>query len=143
MFQITTLGSADAQRALNAIQAELSRLNKSAAIAVLDAAGDPIALLRLDGTPGTCAINATRKAFTAVKESKPSRDIGRAVRNPNTGFDIAYFPDPRYIGWGGGLPVLVHGKSVGAVGVSGLSEDEDIHLAELGIKAILEPPSAS
>ena len=51
---------------------------------------------------------------------------------------MAYFGDPRYIGWGGGLPVLVDDQVVGAVGVSGLPESEDMQLAELGVAAILE-----
>ncbi len=52
------------------------------------------------------------------------------------GFDMAYFGDSRYIGWGGGLPVIIDGEVVGAVGVSGLPESDDIELAELGVAAI-------
>jgi len=137
MHQITLLGAADAQRAIAAIQAELARLGKPAAIAVADATGELIALLRLDGAPVNCARNAGNKAFSAAREGKPSRAIGKAVRDPATGFDIAYYGDPRYIGWGGGIPVLVNGKSVGAVAISGLPEDEDARIAQLGVDAIL------
>ena len=138
MHQHTTLGHADAQRAIAAIEAELHRLGKAAAIAVADHTGELIALLRLDGTPLSCIANATHKAFTAARESKPTRELGRAVRDPATGFDIAYFADPRYIGWGGGIPVKVAGQTVGAVAVSGLPEDVDAQLAEIGVAAILK-----
>jgi glc operon protein GlcG len=136
MHQIGTLGHADAQRAIAAIQAELTRLGKPAVIAVADATGELIALLRLDGAPLACIANATNKAFTSARERKPSRDVGKEVRDPVKGFDIAYYSNPRYIGWGGGIPVIVNGNVVGAVAVSGLPEEEDARIAEIGVKAI-------
>lgn len=45
--------------------------------------------------------------------------------------------DSRYVGWGGGVPVVIDGHVVGAVAVSGLPEEEDMHLAALGVQAIL------
>jgi glc operon protein GlcG len=51
---------------------------------------------------------------------------------------MAYFGDRRYIGWGGGLPVTINGEVVGAVAVSGLSEMEDIEIAQAGVNAILD-----
>jgi len=136
MHQIGTLGHVDAQRAIAAIQAELGHIGKPAVIAVADATGELIGLLRLDGAPLACIANATNKAFTSARERKPSREIGKAVRDAASGFDIAYFADRRYIGWGGGVPVVVNGAVVGAVAVSGLPEDEDAKLAEIGVKAI-------
>jgi glc operon protein GlcG len=43
------------------------------------------------------------------------------------------FGELRYTAWGGGLPVVYQGEVVGAVGVSGLTEAEDIELAQLGV----------
>ena len=137
MHQIPTLGHNDAQRAIAAIQAELARLRVPAAIAVVDPAGEVIALVRMDGVPIACVGNATNKAFTAARLQKSSRDVGKSVRDPVSGYDISYYNDTRYIGWGGGLPVVVNGQTVGAVAVSGLSEDDDEKLAALGIAAIM------
>jgi glc operon protein GlcG len=50
---------------------------------------------------------------------------------------MAYFGDSRYIGWGGGVPVIIEGTVVGAVGVSGLPEQEDMVLAQMGVEAIM------
>jgi glc operon protein GlcG len=50
---------------------------------------------------------------------------------------MAYFGDPRYIGWGGGVPVQVNGITVGALAVSGLPEAEDMEVVQLGVAAIL------
>jgi glc operon protein GlcG len=137
MIQTPTLSYTDAQQALSAIQAELEKRGRAAVITVADAYGELIALLRLDGAPLPSILIATNKAWTAARERKPSKELGQAARDAAHGFDMAYFGDERYIGWGGGLPVVVAGQVVGAVGVSGLPESEDIELAEIGVAAIL------
>lgn len=138
MFQQASLGHAEAQRAVAAIQAELERRGKAAVVVVADAHGELIALLRLDGAPLPSILIATNKAWTAARERKSTRDLGQAARDPENGFDLAYFGDRRYIGWGGGLPVMLDGVVVGAVAVSGLPEMEDIELARLGVAAITD-----
>lgn len=137
MQQILSLGQKEAQLAIQVIQAELERQNKAAVIAVADAHGELIALLRLDGAPYPSILIATNKAWTAARERKATRELGQAARHPENGFDMAYFGDSRYIGWGGGLPVVVEGNVVGSVAVSGLPEAEDMVLAEMGVAAIV------
>lgn len=136
MNHITSLGHAEAQAAIQAIQAELERRGKAAVVAVADAHGELIALLRLDGAPLPSITIAANKAWTAARERVATRDLGQRARDPEHGFDMAYFGDRRYIGWGGGLPVVVDGAVVGAVAVSGLPELEDIELARIGVAAI-------
>jgi glc operon protein GlcG len=59
------------------------------------------------------------------------------VKGPSQdAFDIAYYGDARYVGWGGGVPVIVDQRVVGAVAVSGLPELEDQRIAEVGVEAI-------
>ena len=137
MRQVQNLGHAEAQAALQAIQAELERRGKAAVVAVADAQGELIALLRLDGAPLPSILIAANKAWTAARERRPTRELGQRARDPEHGFDMAYFGDRRYIGWGGGLPVIVDEVVVGAIGVSGLVEDEDEELAALGLAAIM------
>jgi glc operon protein GlcG len=137
MQQLTSLGHAEAQQAIEAIKAELLRRGKAAVIAVADAHGELIGLLRLDGAPLPSILIATNKAWTAARERKPTRELGQSARHPETGFDLAYFGDPRYIGWGGGVPVVIDGAVVGAVAVSGLPEQEDMEIVQLGVAAIM------
>lgn len=137
MNTLTSLGHAEAQKAIEIIQAELLKRKKAAVITVADSHGELIALLRLDGAPLPSIQIAANKAWTAARERKPSREIGQKVRDPEKGFDIAYYGDPRMVGWGGGLPVFVDGAVVGAVGVSGLPQEEDMQLAQMGVDAIL------
>ncbi len=136
MRQVTTLGHAEAQRAIQAIQTELQRRGKAAVIAIADAHGELIGLLRLDGAPLPSIVIATNKAWTAARECKPTRELGQAARDPSDGFDMAYYGDSRYLGWGGGVPVIVDGVAVGSVAVSGLPEQEDMDLAQIGVAAI-------
>jgi len=137
MNHTISLGHGEAQQAIQAIQAELTRRGKAAVIAVADAHGELVGLLRLDGAPLPSILIATNKAWTAARERKPTRELGQSARDAQKGFDMAYFGDPRYIGWGGGLPVVVEGAVVGAVAVSGLPEQEDMELAQIGVAAIV------
>lgn len=139
MQRCVSLGHVEAQRAIQAIQTELIKRGQGAVIAVADAHGELIALLRLDGAPLASIVIATNKAWTAARERKPTRELGQSARDPRNGFDMAYFGDSRYIGWGGGVPVIVDGAVVGAVAVSGLPEHEDMEVVQLGVSAIIEP----
>ncbi len=136
MRQITSLGQKEAQMAIEAIKIEAEKQGKACVIAVSDVQGELIALLRMDGAPLSSIVIATNKAWTAARERKPTGDIGRASRDPVNGFDLRNYGDPRYLGWGGGLPVVLDGVVVGAVAVSGLPSVEDEKLAQLGIETI-------
>jgi glc operon protein GlcG len=136
MHTTKNLSHLEAQRIITAIQTRLEAEGKSAVIAVADAHGELLSLLRVSGAPLPSILIAQNKAFTAAREKKPTRDIGEASRHPTDGFDTRYFGDSRYIGWGGGIPVFVDGECVGAVAVSGLPESEDMELAQLGIAAL-------
>jgi len=128
------IGAAEASMAVDLIASELKRRGKAAVIAVADSHGELIALLRCDGAPFSCIAIATNKAFTAARERKPSGDLGRSSRAD--GWDFSYLGDPRYVGWDGGIPVVIGGEVVGAVAVSGLSGEEDAELASMAAKKI-------
>ena len=118
---------------LRIVQNELERRNKGAAVAVVDAHGELMAMLRTDGCRLSCINVAINKAYTAAREESPSKALGDASKRE--GFSPTNFGELRYVTWGGGVPIrTADGEVVGAVGVSGLSEDEDIALAELGTK---------
>jgi glc operon protein GlcG len=136
MNQITSLGQAEAQKAIQAIQTEMAKLGKAVVIVVADPHGELIALLRMDGAPLPSITIAANKAFTAARKQEPTGDIGQRARDPQNGFDMAYNGDIRYVGWGGGIPVRLDGQIVGAVAVSGLPETEDMQAAAIGVRAI-------
>ena len=134
MYQIHQLSHNEAMMIVNAIKEALESKGKGATVAVVDVHGELIALLRTDGCPLPSINNAIHKAFTAAREGVPSADIGQ--RSHEEGFPITNFGDLRYTGWGGGVPISYAGRVVGAVGVSGLPEDEDVTLALMGAALI-------
>ena len=137
MTQRFDLSLTEARVALDAMKAEIERRGLSAVLAVGDSRGDLIILERMDGAPLPSITVATNKVYAAARERITTREIGRNVRSPETGFDAAYWGDAKMaLGWAGGEPVFHEGVVVGAVAVSGLDEDSDEELARLGIAAI-------
>lgn len=135
---LKTIDYDEARRAVDAIANRLVEQNKSAVIAVADSHGELIAFARLDGAPLPSIRIAINKAWTAARERKATKDIGLKSRDPEKGFDIAYYGDPQFVGWGGGIPVWRDGAMVGSIAVSGLSSEEDIELAQIGAAIIGE-----
>lgn len=135
MYQSTHLSHGDAALIVDTIRAELERQNKGAAVAVVDEHGELLAFLRTDGCPLASITIAINKAFTASRERKESAAVGQASRQE--GFPMTNFGELRYVTWGGGVPVVHEGKVIGGVGVSGLSEADDVALAKIGLKALL------
>jgi glc operon protein GlcG len=131
-----TIEYAEAQKIVAAIVERALQMKKAAVIAVADSYGELITFARMDGAPVSSVRIAANKAWTAARERKPTKDIGEKARDPEKGIDIAYYGDPRFVGWGGGIPVWRDGEVVGAVAVSGLSSAEDIELATLGAKLV-------
>ena len=124
------IGHHQAQHIIDTVRTALDERAAGAAVAVVDPHGELIALLRTDGCPLASIHNAIHKAFTAAREGVESAVIGEKSRIE--GFPMTNFGDLRYTAWGGGVPVIHRGEVVGAVGVSGLPEHEDIELARLG-----------
>lgn len=134
MRQINELSHRDAQTIVAAIAAELERTGQGAAVAVADTHGELLAFLRTDGCGLPPVTIAQNKAYTAAREGIPSRLLGE--RSRDEGFPMTNFGELRYVSWGGGVPVIINGEVVGAVGVSGLPEAEDMRLAALGVQAL-------
>ncbi len=136
MRQVPELSHRAASRAIDAVRAELEQRGESAAVAVVDDHGELIAFLRTDGCPLASVDNAIHKAFTAARERVESSVIGEKSRTED--FAITNFGDLRYTGWGGGVPIEIEGTVVGAVGVSGLPEADDVARARHGVAALAE-----
>jgi glc operon protein GlcG len=130
------IGEAEARIAIEACLAELRRRGNSAVVAVADRSGELIALVRMDGVMLPSIGIATNKAYTAARVRGPSGDLGRKASAE--GWDVHYHGDHRYVGWDGGVPVMMGPGCVGAVAVSGLSGAEDLEIAQIGVAAIHE-----
>ncbi|MGD0570756.1 MAG: heme-binding protein [Candidatus Sulfotelmatobacter sp.] len=136
MRTFQTIDYSEAKRAVDLIVERAVQLRKAAVVAVADVHGDLICFARMDGAPVSSIRIAMNKAWTAARERKSTKEIGEKVKHEEKSHDIAYYGDPQYVGWGGGVPVWKNGEVIGAVAVSGLSSSEDITLATLGVEAI-------
>lgn len=123
----------DARRMAAAAEAEARHNGWAVAIAIVDDGGHLLWMQRLDGTPPVSAHIAPAKARTAAlgrRESKVYEDIVNGGRT-------AFLSAPAIDGLlEGGVPVMVDGHCVGAVGVSGVKSTEDAQIARAGIAAL-------
>ncbi len=134
MYQVMNISHSEAQKMISVIQKRVEAENKAAAVAVVDSHGELIAFVRMDGCHLPPLYVAINKAFTAAREQKPSGDVGAASRVAP--FPMSNFGDPRYTGWAGGFPIVHDGAVVGAIGVSGLDEEQEAELARLALNAL-------
>jgi len=130
MHQRFHLSHTDAMKIISTIQAQVEREGKGAAIAVVDEHGELLAFLRTDGCRLSSITIAINKAYTAAREHQESKAVGNSSRE--NGWPFTNYGELRYVGWGGGVPVLHNGVVVGGIGVSGLPEEEDMVLAKMG-----------
>lgn len=136
MKNIAALDHDDAWTAISAVREVIRKDNKALVIVIADAHGEVLALFRHVEAMLSSITVATNKAYSAARLRRPSSAVGQKARSAEEGFDIASFGDPRVTGFGGGLPIYFDGQVIGAVGVSGLPEAEDIAIAKFAINAI-------
>ena len=113
MKTIPAIDYKDAKEIVDAIVRKALQLQKAAVVAVTDAHGELITFARMDGAPIASIRIAANKAWTAAQDRKPTKDIGDKIRDPVKGFDIAYYGDRRFVGWGGGIPIWKDGEVAG------------------------------
>ena len=127
------LSADDARNMANAAQAEALRNQWAVTIAIVDDGGHLLWLQRLDGAPPISSHIASAKARTAAvgrRESKVYEDTINQGR-------FSFLSAPTLEGMlEGGVPVVMDGHCIGAVGVSGVKSTEDAQIARAGIAAL-------
>ena len=122
----------DVKRIAAAAEAEAQANNWIVTIAVVDDGGHPIWLQRLDGAPPISAHIAPAKARTAALGRRESKVYEDVINQGRTSF----LSVPEIDGLlEGGVPILIDGHCLGAVGVSGVKSNEDAQIAKAGIAA--------
>jgi uncharacterized protein GlcG (DUF336 family) len=127
------LSDTDVSNILSAARIHANANKWAVSIAVVDDGGHMLGMIRLDGAPPISAHIAPAKAQTAAvgrRESKIYEDI---VNNGR----VAFLSAPLIHGMlEGGVPIVVDGEVIGAVGVSGVKSSEDAQIAQAGIAAL-------
>ncbi|MCG6201466.1 GlcG/HbpS family heme-binding protein [Psychromonas antarctica] len=106
------------------------------AVAICDSHGELICFSRMDNCSLQAAVLAKNKAYTSARDRQPSGDLGAWAKE--TGKDMGYWSDPKFTGIMGGLPIYIADQLVGAIGVSGLNEQEDQALAAKALEILVQ-----
>lgn len=117
-----------------AAQAEAEKRGLKVTIVVVDPAGVPIALRRMDDAPAPGPEIATGKAQTAARFGNPTAVFEQRLQKEG---QLRYLTFPgAMVASEGGIPVKLNGRTVGAVGVSGATSQEDGLIAAAGVAAL-------
>ena len=112
------------------VREEAEARDLALAAAVVDTAGHVLASQRMDGTALGAMQLAVGKAFTAASWATPSGEFSLSTQpgGDDWGWNTT---DPRVVVYAGGIPLLVDGELVGAIGASGgtAAEDEECVVA--------------
>jgi glc operon protein GlcG len=130
-INVMALDQVGAQTVLQAAKENAEQRNAPSAIAVVDPAGDLPAFQGMDGVRPASAELAIEKARTAARLQRSTAEIEDNINQGRTAFVTAGIPVLR-----GGMPIRVNGAVVGAVGVAGLSKENDAETANTAAAAL-------
>ncbi len=123
----------DIKRIANASEAEALKNQWAVSIAIVDDGGHLLWQQRLDGAAPLSAHIAPAKARTAALGQRESRVYEEMIN----GGRMSFLSAPAIEGMlEGGVPIVVDGQCIGAVGVSGVKSTEDAQIAKAGIAAL-------
>jgi len=127
--KILTLAAAE--RIATAAEIEAKKRNATVVIVVVDDGGYPLIVKRLDDTQVASVDVGIGKARTAAIFRRPSRDFEEQIKNGR----VASLVLPGATPLQGGLPLIHEGRTIGAIGVSGNTPQEDEDIAKVGVLA--------
>jgi len=127
-----TLTLAAVKQIVNAAEAEAVRNNWSVSIAVVDEHGELLAFRRMDGTSFASVEVSQAKARTAARFRTPTK----ALADRLTAGALVLLSIDGVALLQGGLPITVNGTVIGAIGVSGVTSEQDEMTAAAGIAAL-------
>jgi glc operon protein GlcG len=124
----------DAKRVMAASELEAAKNAWQVAITILDSGGNLVMFHKADNTQ-LASINASEgKARTALTFKRPSKALDDAIAAGGAGLRLLAVKDITPLE--GGIPILVDGKIIGAIGVSGALSSQDAQIAKAGTDAL-------
>ena len=123
-----------ASKAMAAATAEARKNAWSVVIAIIDSGGHLVMLHRLDNTQYGSIDIAKGKAVTAVNFKRPSKALEDAVAGGGAGLRLLRVDGLTPLE--GGIPIVMDGKIIGGIGVSGMLSSQDAQVARAGADAL-------
>ena len=127
------IGFDAAKKAMAAAEAEAKKNNWPVAIAIVDIAGKLAAFSKMDNTQHGSVDIAIGKANTANNLKRPTKALQDLIAQG--GGNLRLLAVPGVLPLEGGVPIVVDGKIVGAIGVSGVTSAQDAEVAMAGAAA--------
>ena len=119
-----------AKKVLAGAEAEAMKNKWNVVITVLDPGGHLVAMHRLDGTQLGSIEAARQKAYSAVLYRRPTKVFQDLVAQGGANLRLLALAGASPLE--GGIPIIVDGKIVGAIGVSGVTSEQDAQAAKAG-----------
>jgi glc operon protein GlcG len=123
-----------AKRAMAAAELEAAKNSWQVAITILDSGGNLVMFHKADNTQLASIAASEGKARTALTFKRPSKALDDAIAAGGAGLRLLAVKDITPLE--GGIPILVDGKIIGAIGVSGALSSQDAQVAKAGSDAL-------
>lgn len=128
-----SIGNEATKKALAAAEAEARKNSWAVAIAVVDTGGKLVGFTRLDNVQNASVDIAIGKAVTANNFKRPTKALQDGIAQG--GVNLRILGQPGVTPLEGGVPIIVDGKIIGAIGVSGVTSAQDAECAMAGAAA--------
>ena len=135
MLTLKRLDLDDANTIVAAARAKAEEIGVPVCIAVTDESGNLIAFGRMDDSKPTSVGLAIDKSYSAAGVKKGTHVLGEVSQPGAPAYGLSSTLGGRMVVLSGGLPVLLDGQVVGAIGVSSGAPDQDLEIAEAGVNA--------
>lgn len=123
-----------AKRVMAAAELEAAENTWQVAITILDSGGNLVMFHKIDNAQLSAISVSEGKAQTALQFKRPSKDLDDAIARGGAGNRLLALKDITPIE--GGLPIVLDGKIIGAIGVSGAVSAQDTQVAKAGVDAL-------
>lgn len=137
MLNIKRLSHADCDVIMDAAVAKSVEVGTPKDIAIVDESGHLLQFKRMDGAKFSASEIAINKAFTSAGGGRATREYKDVAGPGGPAFGLHTQLGGRFTIIGGGIPIVVDGEIVGAIGVSSGAAAEDHDVAQAGIDAFL------
>jgi glc operon protein GlcG len=129
--QKAELTSKGAMIVLQGAIAQAEAMGVPQCIAIVDTGGNLLAFIRMDGAKVLSQLSATQKAITAASSKVPTGGVPQEVE-----LKLSLATGGHLTNLKGGLPIVINGQVVGAIGVGSGTGEQDVEVAKAGIAAL-------
>src|SRR5713226_8307592 len=123
-----------AKKAMAGAEAEARKNNWNVVIVVLDSGGNIVMIHRMDGAQFGSIEVAREKAYSAVAFRRPTKVFQDLIEQGGVNMRLLRLSGASPLE--GGLPIIVDGKLVGGVGVSGVTSQQDAQIGRAGVEGL-------